>query len=258
MGLRASEVKIVISNIQLKPSFLVDYSVNADFSTSVGRIHSVHATTHILLDETGDYIGDTINNALYSADNQFIRAEEIENLAEVAYRGLFERTNTEIRELAKQLLINRHTQTVGYYGRNHVHYFKTCTPKPKDVQISKVQKVYIPIWSLVFSLYGNKYSFNAIEGSTSELTLLSQSQQSTDKSVKSYPYSCMTCSSTFFDEGKFVCLECGKISCSKHTFVCKKCGKQICLEHTLFKRRLLILKDKYCKACYDSLLSESR
>jgi len=248
----------VISNIQLKPSFLVDYSVNADFSTSVGRVHSVHTITHILLDETGDYIGDMINNALYSADNQFICPEEIENLADVAYRGLFERTNTEIRELAKQLLISRHTQTVGYYGRNHVHYYKTCTPKPKEVQISKVQKVYVPLRHVVFSIHGSKYSFIVVEGSDTELTLLSQPQQSTDKSVKVYPYSCMTCGNTLTGEGKFVCQKCGTISCSKHTFVCKKCSKQICLEHTIFKRRLLIFKDKYCKACYNSLFADGR
>lgn len=253
-GLEIPGIEIATSNIQLKPSFMVDYSINADFSTSVGLIHSVHKASHILLDEKGEYAGDSINNALLSLNEELRRADEIEKSVEVTHRDLFTKTNTEIREIAKQLLIYRYSKTVGYYGRNNVHYYKTCTIKPKNLQFSKIKKVYTPIWHVIFSLYGSKYCFDSIENS-SGLTLLLHYQQPNGSSVKKYPHSCMICGSTFGGEGKFVCHECGKLSCIKDTFVCKKCGKPICLEHTIFKRRLLVLKEKYCTKCYDSLFS---
>lgn len=255
--LERTDVQMIQPTVDLKAAFMVDYSINSDFSTSVGLVHSIHKTSHVLLDEAGEFVGDTINNALYSLNDMLVNANEIDASIRVTSRGFFKKTNTEIRDLAKQQLINRFTETVGYYGRNNVHYYKTCTPKPKEVQVLKVKKSYIPIWLIIFSIHRNKYSFAAIEN-PSGITLLPQYQQENSKAVKAYPNSCMICGGVFTEEGKFACKECGKICCPKDTFKCKICEKRVCREHTVFKRKFVILTDKYCNKCFGSLSQNHR
>jgi hypothetical protein len=255
-GLDTADVQIEQLTVTLKASYIVDYSINSDFSTSVGLVHSIHKTSHLLLDETGEFVGETINNALYTLKDLLVNTNELDASIKITDKGSFKITNTEIRELAKQLLIRRFTETVGYYGRNNVHYHKTCSPKPKDVQVLKVRKAYVPIWSIIFTIKKTKYAFLAVED-TSGIVLLAY-QPEIDKSARKYPSACMICGGTLTGEGKYICKECGKICCTKDTFHCTNCGKQLCREHITFKRKFIFLKDKYCSNCFGTLSSNKR
>ena len=163
-------------------------------------------------------------------------------------KGEFTKPFKETKNLAEEALIRLYTKTVSYYGANNVRYDKTCIPKQKDINVSGIKQVYIPLWNILFSILRNKYVIVGVEDSTGLTVLPSYMVHvGADSGIRVYPDSCMVCSGSL--ESKFVCSDCGGITCADHTFNCKMCGRQICMVHTVFKRRLLFFKDKYCLQC---------
>ena len=142
-----------------------------------------------------------------------------------------------------------YTKTVSYYGRNNVQYRKTCIPKKKHITISNMKRVYLAVWDIIFSLEDRKYVVAALESSERFQTLPS-SFIIIEKgdSLNLYPEKCMICLKEM-DRIKFLCNDCGKIVCDHDSFECKLCRKIICREDTIFKRKFLILKEKYCIDC---------
>jgi restriction system protein len=240
--------------LRLFPSYMIDYSINAMFSTSAGLIHSINEKSSVFLDgENGELINPIITTPLLSLKYS------VSQLDEEAVKGVkllgkreFKKDFKEVRENAREALRKLYTKMVSYYGANNVHYSKTCVPNKKDITILEAKRVYLPIWSLEFSILKNKYLVVATE-SLNELNVLPSELASVQSSsdVKVYPDKCMICSNDFKSE-KHICKECGIITCNKDSSKCKVCGKVICREHTVSRRRLLILSDKYCPQCAKS------
>ena len=249
-GFEEKSTKIEEIGLRLVPSYMVDYSINATFSTSVGVIHSINTSSSIFLSDRGELIHPTITNPLLSQEYR-ISTVTPDALGDVKIfeKGEFTKPFKEIKSTAKDVLTKVYTKTVVYYGANNRRYEKTCIPKQKDINISDVKQVYIPFWNIMFSMLKNKYAIVGVE-SSSGLTVLPNNMISikSNSGVKVYPNLCMICSRDMKDQ-KFVCAECGMITCSKDSFKCKQCGRQICREHTSFRRKFLILSEKYCPQC---------
>ena len=146
-----------------------------------------------------------------------------------------------------------YTRTVSYYGRNNVLYTKTCVPKKKHITLENMKRVYFAPWDIMFSLKDRKYVVGVLESSERFQTLPSSFIVfEKEAPLNVYPEKCMVCSKELKHE-KFLCNDCGKIACGNDSFECKVCGKIICREDTIFKRKFLILKEKYCSDCARSL-----
>jgi len=249
-GFEEKSAKIEEMGLRLMPSYMVDYSINATFSTSVGVIHSINESSSLFLTDRGEPIHPTITNALlFQKYRVSTVTQDILGDVKILEKKDFTKPFKEIKSTAKDVLTRIYTKTVAYYGANNRRYEKTCIPKQKDINVSDIKQVYIPFWNIVFSMLKSKYAMVGIEGS-SGLTVLPSNMVSVkaDSGVKVYPNMCMICSRDMKTE-KFVCSECGMITCSKDSFKCKTCGKQICREHTSFRRKFLILSEKYCPQC---------
>jgi hypothetical protein len=166
----------------------------------------------------------------------------------------FEKSFEEIEDIAIDTLIRAYTKTVSYYGRNNVLYTKTCVPKKKHITLENIKRVYFPTWDIIFSLKDRKYVIGAMENSelpSNPFQVLPSSfivfEEETE--LKNYPDKCMLCHKELRLKEKFLCNDCGKIACDNDSFECKVCGKIVCREDTIFKRKFLILKDKYCSNC---------
>ena len=250
VGFEEKSTKIEEMGLQLMPSYMVDYSINATFSTSVGVIHSINESSSLFLSDRGEPINPIVTNPLLSQKYR-ISTVTPDALGDVKIfeKGEFTKQFKEIKTTAKDVLTRSYTKTVVYYGANNRRYEKTCIPKQKDINTSDVKQVYIPFWNIVFSMLKSKYAMVGIESSSGLTALPSNIVSITAGSgVKVYPNMCMICSRDMKDK-KFVCSECGIITCNVDSFNCKQCGRQICREHTSFRRKFLILSEKYCPQC---------
>lgn len=247
-------IKVEETCLKLFPSYIIDYFVNATFSTSVGIIHSITETSAIFFaGDTGEPITPTITSPLLPLRDSVseLNQDSLKGV-KLLEKGEFTKDYKEIKKRAKEALRRIYTKTVSYYGANNVLYTKTCVPRKKDITLTDVKRVYLPILSFSILLLKNKYAIVAVE-TPYELHVLPSSLFTIPESsgIKVYPDNCMICSRDM-GHGKYVCNECGIIFCGKCSYECKICGKVICKEHTISKRKFLIFSDKYCPQCAKS------
>lgn len=237
--------------LRLLSSYLVDFSINATFSTSVGVIHSIYEKSSLfLMGDSGEPINPIVTDPLLSKRYNISEMNE-EDIKEfkLIEKGEFVKTHKEIKASAVRALRKMYTRTVSYYGANNRHYTKSCIPKKKHITLVEVTRVYIPVWSIVFSILKNKYIVVGTEN-PEELNILPSKfitlKETSD--IKAYPDYCMICSKEMKQE-KYICNDCGMIVCDRDSSSCKICEKVICKEHTISKRKFLVLSDKYCSSC---------
>jgi hypothetical protein len=250
VGFDEKNTQIEELGLRLMPAYIVDYSINASFSTTVGEIYSVNKSGAMLLTETGDLVHPTVTNALLPQRYKlYTFTEETLGGVRVLEKGEFTTSFKDVKKIAKESLIKFYTKSVGYYGANGHYYNKLCVPKQKHVNVHDVNRLFIPFWNIVFSMLRYKYVLVGVEGAAG-LTVLPSRMVAipSDSGIKVYPQYCMI-SSREMKDGKFVCSDCGIITCDDESFKCKLCGRLVCREHTFFKRRYLIFKDKYCLTC---------
>jgi len=249
-GFNRESIKIDDVSLSLISSFMVDYNIDASFSTSVGLIHSLNKTGTVFLDgKNGNPVTSIITNPILPLRDKVSRIDD-RTIKEVRLqeKGVFDRSHKEIETKVKHFLRGVYTENVSYYGANNRRYTKTCTPKKNDILIKEIQRVYIPIWSFGFSILNSKYVLAAQE-TLGELNIVPEKiAHATGSGFTQYPDSCMICSKHLV-QPKFVCSQCGIIICDDDSSECKLCGKVICKEHTISKRKYLIMSDKYCEQC---------
>lgn len=251
IGIHKDFTNVEEIGLRLHSSYLVDYSINVTFSTSVGVIHSIYEKSSLfLMGDSGEPINPIITDPLFSMRYNISELSE-KDLKEVKLleKREFVKSHKEIKGSAIEALRRIYTKRVSYYGANNVHYTKTCVPKKKHITLIDVKRVYIPVWSIVFSISKSKYLILGTEN-LQELNVfpsrLITIAETSD--IKAYPDDCMICFKEMKHE-KFLCNDCGKIACNNDSFDCKMCGKIVCREDTIFKRKFLILKEKYCSDC---------
>ncbi len=254
VGFKRGNVRVEEIGLKLLSSYMVDYSIDATFRTSVGMIHSIHEASSIFLHGDSGYpINPIITKLLLPLRYKTSELNE-ENIKGVKLleKGDFVQSYKEIKAHAQKALSRTYTKTVSYYGANNRRYTKTCVPRNKDIILADVKRVYLPVWSLVFSISKNKY---VIEGTETPnlLGVFPAGLVTLPRSfnVKRYPDECMICEKDMKNE-KYVCYECGIITCDKDSSKCKVCEKVVCEGHTVSKRKFLVLSDKYCPQCAKS------
>lgn len=247
-------LKVEEVDLTLFSSYLVDYYIDATFSTSVGVIHSIHKKSSIfMLGDSGEALNPIIANSLLpSRDNISELNEEDIKEVKLLEKREFIKNYKEIKENTKELIRRIFTKKVSYYGANNVRYTKMCIPRKKDITLKDVKRVYLPILSFVLSILKSKYIVVGTEN-PHELNVLPSNLIAVERPlhVRVYPDNCMICSKDMKHE-RYICTKCGIIVCDRCSSRCKMCGKVICREHTISKRRLLILSDKYCLQCAKS------
>ncbi len=235
--------------IRLIPTYMIDYCINATFSTSVGVVHSIHKRSSIfILGDLGKPIHKVISEFFLSIKGTIAQFNEtMLKDSEVLERRSFRKSFKEVEEIAVNSLIRAYSREVSYYGRNNVRYVKNCVPRRKHVTIEDIKRVYLAPWGIVFSLKDRKYVIGVLDAPERFETLPGNLIVDA-RGLEAYPEDCMTCLRKMEKE-KYLCNECGKIVCRKDNSQCKICGKTICREHTISKRRLLVLSSKYCSSC---------
>ncbi len=234
----AELLQVYQSRLWLRPVYCVRYSVHQDFKTSVGIIHSIRIENdEVLLDGTNaNPIEDQVKAFLLTAPT--ITGEMVAEPARYAERGLFKVDQTTLINRAKQIIANRHTKVVSYYGRNNVRYTTECHPGDRSILLRDVRQVFIPVWSLSLLALSKQYSVTLVEKHEAVMVLRSDLSN------------CKICGRQTSGE-MLLCNSCGNITHRKsaHGYTCKICAKSLCRNCTHWVRRWLILKKYLCEQC---------
>lgn len=253
-GFHEGLMRVEDVSLRLKSAYMIDYAINAEFSTSVGIIHSVNESSSVFFEgENGHLLNQETTNPFLDVKGRLTEIHEKEIKAKLVKKEEFFKSFREVKENAKEALRSLYTKTVSYHGRNNVAYAKTCIPSNRDIVIRDARRVYLPIWSIGFSILKNKYIIVATEtsGRLNHLPRVS-ADVPLPSDFTDYPYNCMVCHSSDVGDEAYVCNECGAITCKRDNFCCKVCGKTICRNDVRTKRKFLFFKDRYCPRCAES------
>lgn len=246
-----STLRIKSKQIYLRPVYKVGYRVNADFSTTVGRIHSIN--------KQGTFFIDGNDGAILREDLagffSNIPSAEIKSWAELSreVRGIknapFKFPISSVRGAAFEHIIKSNTTAVRYSGRNNQTYSKVCEPNRNHVFIDNITQMYVPEYAVSYTLATMDQSISFVHNGRPDLFVYSDTTNS-----------CRYCSKPIAGK-RHLCLECGTVSCGKksffkassHTISCAICGKTICPDCARYTPKLLFLKTVVCSACGDNL-----
>ncbi len=235
-------IQIIPNNFTLDAVYVVSASIHQDFSTSVGRIHSVHEDDirfivnaqdgYILQDRESEFLRDAV-----LTDSTKIPAMTRENKRTSFLLGV-----TTLKSKATDHIIRKFTAKISYKGRNNVSYTKTCTPGPRSIQINDIKQVFLPRHDLSLNFLKSEYSCLLI-------------QNNHDVMIDSDLYGCKICGED--TEGSvLLCNACGSTahlpkSFGSHSFICGNCKKTICKNCTFWFRKFLFFKRILCEDCAD-------
>jgi hypothetical protein len=231
--------KIQKRTINLRPMYLVTYSIEATFTTSVGVVHCESGQGKFFLNgANGDILDHRISNHFFNIQTNKLSNEDTKNISIVPFQLLA----GSVKESAINYIIKEHTKTVTYSGANNRHYTKVCEPKKRDISLSDISQVYIPENDIDFILNGKKRFFKIADNGTDNFYI--------DKENISV---CEICNRPLSKPG-LLCNECGTISHNKrfffsHGFYCRNCGKSICRNCANYFSKYIIFKVTLCNDC---------
>ena len=228
--------------VEWEPVYQVRYSLKEIFRTSVGVIHHVDEKNGIIT--LSGISGDPIQKNLSALLKQSLLTDVSEAFNE-SESMLLKQFNIDVKTIdyaAKERIVDRHSASVGYYGRNNVYYTKKCIPSKRNIHLRDISQIYIPIRGLEIRAIEHRY----------DLTL-SDSSQDVCFINNGDLFLCKVCESSFDarKEGtQTLCNACGAIACDWFcSFHCNNCNKTICKNCTYWTRRWLIFKRKFCHEC---------
>jgi restriction system protein len=229
--------------IDYRPIYLVTYDVHSVFQTSVGVVHNEDASkARIALDgDDGSQYDDKIIDFLQDEEQtKFIQPHK-------DYAGelpTFKMTATELHKTAKRTILEMHTTSVRYSGRNNHSYKKVCVPNDRDIYISDIRQLYMPLANFKFKLNSTTYSIEGVQAPSGSLLPLSDDLKQ-----------CRLCKREI-ENNAVICDVCGQTTHSGgflirtiHGFKCKKCGRTTCRNDGHWRRKYLIFKETLCPEC---------
>ena len=229
-------VKGTQRTVGFQPSYLIQYDINSVFKTNVGLIHQERLEDGIFLIDgnSGELMKQELANHIVNAPLAVYNESDFTGIQ--FSRSDFLIDDKTLTNLAKKIIIDRHTKNVSYYGRNNQHYSKVCVPSEKDVFISNIKQVYLPFQDVKFNVMKTNYNFQAAENAQN---LLSYTKM----------MNCKICGS-YIDHNGIVCNSCGSFVhgvrfLDSHGFRCRQCGKTLCRKCTFD----LGFNNKVCKDC---------
>jgi len=245
------------------PAYLIQYSVNQDFSTSVGLIHRIDVPAGSLLigAEDGAEFLDQIVDLLEATD--LGDAFNTQYDSGTPDKPSFVLGATEIKEAAKERIQKLHTRVVHYQGRNGQQYRKACVPTKKYISLDDMMQVYIPIQEVGLAALESQYDLGFIEGDLDLFCL-------TPPDLKCGHCGQQTSGMQREDSGFLsalsqslraqICNTCGAIThlaawFLPHSFRCASCRKTICRKCAYWVPKLALFKRILCDECAESLPS---
>lgn len=232
-------------SITYRPIYVVTYNVHCVFETSVGVVHRENASkARIVLDgNDGRQYSDNMVSFLESeAQTRFSQPHE----DFVGVLPTFQVDATTLLRLAKETITRAHTREVAYHGRNNQRYTKICIPGERDIYISDIRQLYLPLISLDFRLGLVPYHIEGTQAPSGRLLSVSDNLRQ-----------CQMCNKRI-EHGAVLCNVCGRITHSGgflirniHGFRCKKCGRTTCRSDGYWRRKYLFFKELVCPSCFE-------
>jgi restriction system protein len=226
------------------PAYLLEYRLHQNFSTTVGTIHRIHVDRERLFlnGQDGSIIASQLSRMVsptsmvedyYPVDQKDVSS------------GSFKIGYSTAKRLGVRHIQKLHTNMVGYYGANNVHYTKKCTPNISNILVRSLTQVYIPVLSVSFQIIARKHKISLC-GNPEAIEI-----------VEGAVYNCEVCGNTL-PQKRLLCNSCGKIVHKPriilgHSYFCKLCKKTICIECAYWFRKYLFFKKKVCKNCAEKL-----
>jgi hypothetical protein len=229
-------LKISQRNINFLPAYMIQYNINSKFTTSVGVIHREYLENGVFFvdGKTGTLLKQELVNHLKSAPLSIYNESDFSGIP--FSRSDFVIDDRSLANLSKKIVINRHTKTVSYSGKNNQDYSKLCVPSEQDVFITNVKQIYLPFQDVKFSILNSLYHTTSLENAEQMLS-------------KTDMLNCNICG--YYLSGKgLLCNSCGALVhdqrlLDSHGFKCKTCGKTICRNCAYD----LGINNKVCKDC---------
>jgi len=275
--------EIILESLDITPTYLVRYSIQETFSTTIGVIHSIDAKDQSLLVDTlrniilPDVFAKFVKNCVFAKDprvridasvtiNTIIRdrvtTENFPNkLSTYSHKQVqheplpprvsgpissteFNMDEMSLKNFVVSYLIQSYTQTVTYYGRNNVAYQKTCVPPKRSVRVEGITPLYLPVWNGHLRTLTKNYDLKGV-------------QSSPDSTFDLSSISCGICRTESDKSGYQLCNMCGILTHSRQSksrsitcsFVCKICATTLCQRCANRQRRFLIFTRYLCRNC---------
>jgi hypothetical protein len=230
-------VKISQRQVSFIPSYMIQYNINSTFETSVGVIHRECLEDGIFLIDgnSGALLKQELANHLNSAPLAVYNESDFSNIQ--FSRSDFVIDDRSLTNIAKKIIIDRHTKNVSYSARQkNQHYSKVCIPSEKDLFISNIKQVYLSFQDIKFDILKKDYEMRGVENAQKFLSYTEM-------------MNCRICGSYINNNG-ILCNSCGALVhghrlLDSHGFKCSQCGKTLCRECTYD----LGLNNKVCKDC---------
>jgi len=215
---------------------MIQYDINATFETNVGVVHKEFLEDGAFLVDgnSGALLKQELANHLNSSP---LTVYNESDFSQVQFsRSDFVIDDRTLANLSKKIIIDRHTKTVSYSGRNNQRYSKVCIPGEKDVFLSNIKQVYLPCQNIGFRILNQNFTMKGVENTEKILSYTKM-------------LNCNVCGS-YIDSKGILCNSCGSMVhgyrlLDSHGFICKVCGKTIC-RYCAYN---LGIGKKVCKDC---------
>ena len=151
--------KTEVKNINYVPAYLLEYGLHQIFKTSAGIVRRLTVSDGRLLlnGETGTIIPSNLAGIVSkTAMVEDWHSHQKENMES----GSFKINLSNTKRIGTRHIQKLHTETVGYYGRNNVHYTKECVPNISNILVRSLTQVYIPILTLSFQILSRNHNIS--------------------------------------------------------------------------------------------------
>lgn len=234
----------MVSNhaVHLAPYYLGRATVERDFVTAVGTIHTVSERgVPVLVDARSGSVCDPGTTA-------FLAGSPLEDewgggvdMGVQAVRKEFRYDAKAAGRAAAAHLARCYTQRISYKGRNNVKYTKTCEVSPRDVYFTDFRQVMLPVHDVVIRMLRSRYRCSVMHNGE-------ESRVSAPDLEK-----CGICEGGVRADAA-LCNACGAVHHPQRIFRgcgyrCKDCRKTVCRRCAFWTRRMLLFKRIMCEDC---------
>ncbi len=228
----ADLMRVTDTRAILRAMYFVSVSVQQAFKTSVGVVHVVDVR-----DERYMFDGET-GKPDWSAGEFFGNPTvDAAKLPEEHDRTGFMLDDVTLRKCITEEVIDVHTESVRYRGRNNSTYTKKCVPSARNVHIDNLRQAYVPRYDVVLKTLNQNHACG-VEYNGAETKLLNPTWGH-----------CAGCRAG----PDILCNECGRVAHTSwfgaHGHRCSECGKTVCWLCVWSTRRFLFFKSRFCSDC---------
>ena len=235
-------LEMSIDEISLVSMYEAIVDVYQSFDTSAGHIHDidVNSKAYHFHGDAGTPIRVSYPTFIPVSNVPILFEKQDVDTSVIVKPFNLERTT--LTEIIKNNVVNEQSINVGYYGKNNVHYVKTCVPSKRNIRINTVNQILLPRYRLSLKILTKQYSMTFIEN-----------EKKIDVPETNF-FTCKICNQQITNNALLMCNSCGNICHpadmrGAHSYLCEICNKTICQNCTYYTRKYLFMKKKLCQTC---------